>query len=114
MKALRGRGAGMTTIPHHNMNIGLIAMSGVHAHNEELTRLGLTLPGFVERFTHFDINILPRQMSVQELQAGFLHLVRTLYSEEETRWRRQRFKERRKRSPQVGNRARRSSDCLAA
>jgi radical SAM superfamily enzyme YgiQ (UPF0313 family) len=29
--------------------IGLIAMSGVRAHNSELTRLGLTLPGFVER-----------------------------------------------------------------
>ncbi len=33
------------------MKIGLIAMSGVRAHNEELTRLGLTLPGFVERNT---------------------------------------------------------------
>jgi len=31
------------------MKFGLIAMSGVRAHNEELTRLGLTLPGFVER-----------------------------------------------------------------
>lgn len=31
------------------MKIGLIAMSGVRAHNPELTRLGLTLPGFVER-----------------------------------------------------------------
>src|SRR5215471_19239874 len=29
--------------------IGFIAMSGVRAHNPELTRLGLTLPGFVER-----------------------------------------------------------------
>src|SRR5882724_2173336 len=29
--------------------IGFIAMSGVRAHNEELTKLGLTLPGFVER-----------------------------------------------------------------
>ena len=29
--------------------IGLIAMSGVRAHNEELTQLGLTLPGFVDR-----------------------------------------------------------------
>ena len=29
--------------------IGLIAMSGVRAHNVELTRLGLTLPGFVDR-----------------------------------------------------------------
>ncbi|MCH8289517.1 B12-binding domain-containing radical SAM protein [Candidatus Poribacteria bacterium] len=31
------------------MKIGLIAMSGIRAHNEELTQLGLTLPGFVER-----------------------------------------------------------------
>jgi radical SAM superfamily enzyme YgiQ (UPF0313 family) len=29
--------------------IGFIAMSGVRAHNAELTALGLTLPGFVER-----------------------------------------------------------------
>ena len=31
------------------MKIGFIAMSGVRAHNEDLTKLGLTLPGFVER-----------------------------------------------------------------
>jgi len=31
------------------MNIGLIAMSGIRACDEELLRLGLTLPGFVER-----------------------------------------------------------------
>jgi radical SAM superfamily enzyme YgiQ (UPF0313 family) len=31
------------------MKIGLIAMSGVRAHNAELSRLGLTLPGFVDR-----------------------------------------------------------------
>lgn len=31
------------------MHIALIAMSGVRAHNPELTALGLTLPGFVER-----------------------------------------------------------------
>ncbi|HEY5898982.1 MAG TPA: radical SAM protein [Burkholderiales bacterium] len=31
------------------MKLGLIAMSGVRAHNKELTALGLTLPGFVER-----------------------------------------------------------------
>ncbi|UCF09322.1 MAG: cobalamin-dependent protein, partial [Candidatus Bipolaricaulota bacterium] len=31
------------------MKIALVAMSGVRAHNEELTQLGLTLPGFVER-----------------------------------------------------------------
>lgn len=31
------------------MKLGLIAMSGVRAHSPELTALGLTLPGFVER-----------------------------------------------------------------
>src|SRR6185437_11547020 len=31
------------------MKLGLIAMSGVRAHNPELTALGLTLPGFIER-----------------------------------------------------------------
>jgi radical SAM superfamily enzyme YgiQ (UPF0313 family) len=31
------------------MKLGLIALSGVRAYNAELTRLGLTLPGFVER-----------------------------------------------------------------
>src|SRR5262245_40508648 len=29
--------------------IGLLAMSGVRAHDQELLALGLTLPGFVER-----------------------------------------------------------------
>jgi hypothetical protein len=31
------------------MKIALIAMSGVRAYSEELTKLGMTLPGFVER-----------------------------------------------------------------
>src|SRR5262245_12222208 len=31
------------------MKLALIAMSGVRAYNPELTKLGLTLPGFVER-----------------------------------------------------------------
>jgi radical SAM superfamily enzyme YgiQ (UPF0313 family) len=31
------------------MKLGFIAMSGVRAHNKELTEIGLTLPGFVER-----------------------------------------------------------------
>jgi radical SAM superfamily enzyme YgiQ (UPF0313 family) len=31
------------------MRLGLLAMSGVRAQNDELTQLGLTLPGFVER-----------------------------------------------------------------
>jgi hypothetical protein len=32
-----------------SMKLGLIAISGVRAHNPQLTALGLTLPGFVER-----------------------------------------------------------------
>jgi hypothetical protein len=31
------------------MRIGLLAISGIRVVNEELVRLGLTLPGFVER-----------------------------------------------------------------
>jgi radical SAM superfamily enzyme YgiQ (UPF0313 family) len=31
------------------VKLGLIAMSGVRAHDKELTKIGLTLPGFVER-----------------------------------------------------------------
>jgi len=31
------------------MKIAFVAMSGIRAHNPELTRLGMTLPGFVER-----------------------------------------------------------------
>jgi len=31
------------------MKLGLVAMSGLRANNAELTRLGLTMPGFVER-----------------------------------------------------------------
>ena len=31
------------------MKLGLIAMSGLRAHNKHLAKLGLTLPGFIER-----------------------------------------------------------------
>src|SRR5436853_233779 len=31
------------------VNIGFLAMSGIRAHDPELLKLGLTLPGFVER-----------------------------------------------------------------
>lgn len=33
----------------NNMKIGFLAMSGIRAHDPELLKLGLTLPGFVER-----------------------------------------------------------------
>ncbi|MBI2946245.1 MAG: B12-binding domain-containing radical SAM protein [Verrucomicrobia bacterium] len=52
-----------------------------------------------ELCTLFDINLRPRDMSVVELQQGFLRLVKTLYSAEETQDRRRRFKARLKTSP---------------
>lgn len=56
--------------------------------------------------TLFDINFLPKNMSVSELQSGFLRLVKQLYSEEETRARRGGFKTRLKSSPNFGRRTR--------
>jgi radical SAM superfamily enzyme YgiQ (UPF0313 family) len=45
-----------------------------------------------ELCTLFDINFIPRNMTVAELQSGFLHLVKRLYSAEETNERRRRFR----------------------
>lgn len=59
-----------------------------------------------ERCTLFDINVRPKQMSVEELQAGFLALVTKLYSAEVTKARRRRFKALLKTSPNFGRRAR--------
>jgi radical SAM superfamily enzyme YgiQ (UPF0313 family) len=55
--------------------------------------------GAWELCTLFDINFRPQQMSVEQLQAGFLRLAKTLYSAEETQSRRQGFKRRLKSSP---------------
>jgi radical SAM superfamily enzyme YgiQ (UPF0313 family) len=52
-----------------------------------------------ELCTLFDINFQPRGMSVEQLQAGFLKLVKELYSAEETAMRRRNFKRRLKTSP---------------
>lgn len=52
-----------------------------------------------ELCTLFDINFQPRGMSVEQLQAGFLRLVKELYSAEETAKRRRNFKRRLKHSP---------------
>jgi len=45
-----------------------------------------------ELCTLFDLNIQPRNMSIAELQSGFLKLARLLYSEEETTARRRKFR----------------------
>ncbi len=67
-----------------------------------------------ELCTLFDINITPKNMSVAQLQAGFLKLVKQLYSAEETSGRRREFKQRLKQSPNFGHRARRQEELLAA
>ncbi len=53
-----------------------------------------------ERCTLFDINYLPRHMSVEELRQGFHRLAQELYSEKMTMWRRENFKRRYFRPPQ--------------
>ena len=55
-----------------------------------------------ELCTLFDINFLPKTMSVGELQAGFLGLVKQLYSAGETQTRRANFKRRLRHSPNFG------------
>jgi hypothetical protein len=58
-----------------------------------------------ELCTLFDINFQPKNMSVAELQAGFLDLVKRLYSTEETTARRSNFKRMLKTSPHFGRNA---------
>lgn len=58
-----------------------------------------------ELCTLFDINFQPKNMSVAELQAGFLKLGKQLYCAEETHGRRARFKRMLKTSPNFGRRA---------
>ena len=66
-----------------------------------------------ELCTLFDLNFQPKNMSVAELQAGFLGLVKELYSTEETRSRRAGFKRMLKVSPHFGRHARRDGPLLA-
>jgi len=62
----------------------------------------------------FDINITPKNMSVAELQNGFLKLVKQLYSAEETSARRRQFRNRLKTSPNFGPRIEATEALLAA
>ena len=67
-----------------------------------------------ELCTLFDINITPKNMSVAELQSGFLGLAKRLYSEEETAERRSKFKTMLRSSPHSGRHSRRQEQLLAA
>jgi len=55
--------------------------------------------------TLFDINFIPKNMSVAELQSGFLKLAKRLYSAEETTARRSKFKQMLKSSRHFGRKA---------
>ncbi len=59
--------------------------------------------------TLFDINFVPKSMTVAQLQSGFVNLVKRLYSSEETDERRRKFKQRLKSSPHFGRNARRET-----
>src|SRR5204863_3735350 len=67
-----------------------------------------------ELCTLFDINITPKNMTVEQLQSGFMNLVKRLYSAEETNERRRRFKSRLKTSLNFGHRAAASGRALLA
>lgn len=64
----------------------------------------LVRDGAWELCTLFDVNLRPRGMTADQLQSGFIRLARTLYSTEETRQRRQNFKQMLKRSVNFRNR----------
>ena len=66
-----------------------------------------------ELCTLFDINFQPKNMSLAELQAGFLGLVKLLYSAGETHARRTNFKRMLKTSPHFGRHAKRDDKQLA-
>lgn len=67
-----------------------------------------------ELCTLFDINVRPKNMSVEQLQSGFLKLAKQLYSAEETNARRRGFRQQLKTSPNFGVRAQRVELPLAA
>jgi len=67
-----------------------------------------------ELCTLFDINFQPKNMSLAELQAGFLGLVKQLYSAEETQTRRANFKRMLRTSPHFGRKAKGDEQLLAA
>jgi radical SAM superfamily enzyme YgiQ (UPF0313 family) len=53
----------------------------------------LLFPGEWDRCTLFDINFIPSDMTVEELRHGFYDLSERIYSDKQTAWRRQIFKE---------------------
>ena len=67
-----------------------------------------------ELCTLFDINFRPKNMGVEQLQGGFLKLVKQLYSADETHERRAKFKRMLKTSPNFGRHMVHQEQMLAA
>jgi radical SAM superfamily enzyme YgiQ (UPF0313 family) len=62
-----------------------------------------------ELCTLFDVNFRPTHMSKQQLESGFKDLAKKLYSEESTRERRTKFRQRLRRLPRMGKKQTRHS-----
>lgn len=76
-----------------------MSLSSSHATTPDEGRI--LRDGAWELCTLFDINFLPKNMSVEELQGGFLWLAEKIYSAEETEARNRRFKDIRRNSPRA-------------
>jgi radical SAM superfamily enzyme YgiQ (UPF0313 family) len=72
----------------------LTAFPGTPLYTRLLREGRILRPGAWDLCTLFDINFQPKHMSVDQLQSGFLQLVKELYSAEETQRRRRQFKQR--------------------
>lgn len=71
-------------------------------------------PGAWDLCTLFDINFRPKNMTVGQLQAGFLKLVKELYSTEETTHRRRAFRRRLRKSQNFPRQSKPEEELLAA
>lgn len=86
----------------------LTAFPGTPLYRRLLLEGRILRPEAWDLCTLFDINFQPKSMSVEELQSGFLRLVKVLYSADETHSRRLGFKQRLRASPNFHSQRRRS------
>jgi radical SAM superfamily enzyme YgiQ (UPF0313 family) len=77
----------------------LTAFPGTPLYDRLLSDGRLLHPLAWELCTLFDINFQPKNMTIDELQRGFLWLAKTLYSDEVTKERRARFRKMLRKSP---------------
>jgi len=92
----------------------LTAFPGTPLYQRLLKEGRILRPGAWDLCTLFDINFQPKNMTVEQLQSGFLGLVKELYSAEETQRRRRLFKRRLRTSPNFGRNVSREERLLAA